>query len=113
MVFDKNCKHINQNLKFYMRVPQNQLLFLKTQIHEYLPDAKIYLFGSRVDDSKRGGDIDILILSENKLDLKQRIAIKLAFAEKFGEQKIDLVSFLLNENSAFKELVLLTAIKIG
>jgi hypothetical protein len=28
------------------------------------PDAKIWLFGFRADDSKKGGDIDIAILSE-------------------------------------------------
>jgi len=31
------------------------------------PDAKIWLFGSRTDDSKKGGDIDIAFFSE-KID---------------------------------------------
>jgi len=31
------------------------------------PDAKVWLFGSRADDSKKGGDIDIGILS-SKVD---------------------------------------------
>lgn len=32
------------------------------------PDARVILFGSRVDDSARGGDIDLLIVTERVLD---------------------------------------------
>jgi len=54
---------------------------------------KIYLFGSRVDDSKKGGDIDLFIDLENKeqeyYDEKQKFIAELQ--EHLGEQKIDLV----------------------
>jgi uncharacterized protein len=52
--------------------------------------SRIYLFGSRADDTKRGGDIDLLILSE-KLSDSDRVAIRLRIQEKLGEQKIDIV----------------------
>lgn len=53
-------------------------------------EAKIYLFGSRVDDTQRGGDIDILIWS-NKLTNEHKRKIRLNLYELLGEQKIDLV----------------------
>jgi predicted nucleotidyltransferase len=52
--------------------------------------AKIWLFGSRVFDYKKGGDIDIAVLS-SKIDLSKRIAIKQAIEDAIGEQKIDLL----------------------
>lgn len=53
-------------------------------------DSKIYIFGSRVNDSLKGGDIDILILSD-KLTFNDKLAIKKAIFEKLEEQKIDII----------------------
>jgi uncharacterized protein len=57
------------------------------------PEAKVYLFGSRVDDQKRGGDIDVLVETDlsgqaavrAKLDAMSDIQLIL------GDQKIDMV----------------------
>lgn len=43
-----------------MRVKTEHIKFLKRSIKKYLPDAAIYLIGSRADDGLKGGDIDIL-----------------------------------------------------
>ncbi len=54
----------------------------------------IWLFGSRVDDGKRGGDIDLLI-ETTQSDLAMIVQAELAFLAKvkakLGEQKIDLL----------------------
>jgi predicted nucleotidyltransferase len=51
--------------------------------------GKTFLFGSRVDDSARGGDIDVLILSqENSYSLSQQVAVTFF---KYCEEKIDVV----------------------
>ncbi|MGS0828033.1 nucleotidyltransferase domain-containing protein [Shewanella sp. 0m-8] len=54
--------------------------------------AKVWLFGSRCDDNKRGGDID-LYLEGQDIDspLHKRILLKIALQDLLGEQKIDLV----------------------
>jgi len=53
-------------------------------------DAKVYLFGSRADDKKQGGDIDILIISK-QCTRKDLSKIRWDFYDKFGEQKMDIL----------------------
>ena len=43
-----------------MRLPEPKAKFLKDGLLEIQPESEVYLFGSRVDESARGGDIDIL-----------------------------------------------------
>ena len=59
-----------------MRVNKKDLDFLKNTINTYIQDAKIYLFGSIIDDNKKGGDIDIFIITNKKIDLKTKSKIK-------------------------------------
>ncbi len=94
-----------------MRVSDKVLNFLKIEVNKYLKDAKLFVFGSRTDIKKKGGDIDILILSEKKLKLQEKINIRIAFYKKFGEQKIDIVNFTFNEDSVFKNYILEKAIE--
>ncbi len=61
--------------------------------------SKVYLFGSRVDDSKRGGDIDLFVECEkpyNKLTNILRFSSLLQ--RKIGEQKIDIIVHTFGEN---------------
>ena len=46
-----------------MRLTEAERNSIRTIIFHLDPEAQIYLFGSRTDDKKRGGDIDLLILS--------------------------------------------------
>ncbi|NPA11687.1 MAG: nucleotidyltransferase domain-containing protein [Epsilonproteobacteria bacterium] len=53
-------------------------------------DVKVMLFGSRVDDSKKGGDIDLYVITKNpSYEKKTKFWIKLQ--EALGEQKIDII----------------------
>lgn len=73
-----------------MRITKKEHNAIKNVIIFYDPAAKIYLFGSRADDQKKGGDIDLLILSE-VISEKDRRNIKLEILDRIGEQKLDLV----------------------
>lgn len=61
--------------------------FIKTTFKS-LCDGEVYLFGSRTDELKKGGDIDLLFVSENikKEDIRK---FRIEFFKKFGEQKLD------------------------
>ena len=54
------------------------------------PQAQVYLFGSRARDEERGGDIDLLIMSQ-RIGPNERRKMKLRLMDGLGERKIDLV----------------------
>jgi uncharacterized protein len=95
-----------------MRVKKAQIEFFKNAIESTLPYASVFIFGSRVFDDCKGGDIDILVLGERQLTAKEKREIRIAFYKKFGEQKIDIVSFRQDESSTFKEIAMLEAVQI-
>ena len=95
-----------------MRVKTEHIKFLKRSIKKYLPDAAIYLIGSRANDELKGGDIDILVIDEKVLSGQEKRNIKLAFYKELGEQKLDIVSTKRDDRSVFKEIALLDSVKL-
>ena len=75
------------------------------------PHADIYLFGSRADLTKRGGDIDLLIISQSikKSDLTD---IRWNFFEEFGEQKMDIVTDDGSVQTPFVKMVFPKAVQL-
>lgn len=71
-----------------MRLPKANEI--KSIILSIDPNARVYLFGSRVDDQKLGGDIDLLVISR-VIDLKSKLLILNRMYDLIGEQKIDIV----------------------
>jgi len=95
-----------------MRLTPQQAELLKHKIQAYLPESQVYLFGSRVDDAQKGGDIDILVLADRPLSFQEKFAVKLAFYQQFGEQKIDIVSLTHTGEAVFKQIALLDAVQL-
>ena len=56
-------------------------------------EVQVFLFGSRVDDDKKGGDIDLFIKNDDKelLSLETKIQFLVELKMQIGEQKIDVV----------------------
>jgi predicted nucleotidyltransferase len=73
-----------------MRLSQKQVRFIKEAVHKRDATARIYLFGSRVDPELRGGDIDILLLSD-RIDFRGELQIKREILDSIGWQKLDLL----------------------
>ena len=77
-----------------MRLSNEYIDEIKSQAARQFGDGvDVYLFGSRVDDDKKGGDIDLLLeLSRRPDDLAQKITrLNGALQLKLGLQKIDIV----------------------
>ncbi len=53
--------------------------------------VKVYLFGSRIDDNEKGGDIDLFIEYDGADKFEKKIALLLQLQDVIGEQKIDIV----------------------
>ncbi len=63
-----------------MRLNAGQVRLINEHIHRYFgPGSRVWLFGSRVDDGKRGGDVDLYVEAEDPdfdSELKCRIALE-------------------------------------
>ncbi len=55
------------------------------------PAVEVFLFGSRVDDEKKGGDIDLYIKAKTGNDIDHKIKFLVKLEQKIGEQKIDVI----------------------
>lgn len=73
-----------------MRLSSKQLSIIESAIRNRDPEASIYLFGSRVNDDAKGGDIDLLVIS-NLIEFRDEIAIRREILDVIGWQKLDLI----------------------
>jgi len=80
-----------------VRISEIQRQCIKEAVeHQFGADARVLLFGSRVDDTARGGDIDLLVETNRMVpDSIEAVAAKLrAISEiqrRIGDRKIDMV----------------------
>ncbi|WP_448218606.1 nucleotidyltransferase domain-containing protein [Endozoicomonas sp. 2B-B] len=59
---------------------------------EISQQARVWLFGSRVRDDARGGDIDLLIEVDGLSNpVEKKIHLRLALEDRWGEQKVDIL----------------------
>jgi len=75
-----------------MRLSKEYIGVIKNYFKEFFKEGEIYLFGSRIDDSKRGGDIDLyLVVKEHQNLFEKKIKFLSRIKRELGEQKIDIV----------------------
>ena len=93
-----------------MRLKQYEIEAIKEAINQFDDEAQVYLYGSRVDDKKKGGDIDLLIISK-KIKNSEIRKIRLRIFDIIGEQKIDITASP-EINSAFLEHAFKSGIRL-
>jgi len=77
-----------------MRLTEKQINTIKQLVSTHFnANTKVVLFGSRVDDTARGGDIDLYIEtnSSSKQVLEAKLALYAGLQKALGEQRIDIV----------------------
>jgi predicted nucleotidyltransferase len=77
-----------------MRLTPEQIEAIKQTANAVLgADARVTLFGSRVIDFKKGGDIDLLFETSQRLDNRATTmgALYVALIRKLGDRKIDII----------------------
>ncbi|HHB94826.1 MAG TPA: nucleotidyltransferase domain-containing protein [Campylobacterales bacterium] len=75
-----------------MRLSISQIESIQKVFQDIFKQGEIYLFGSRVDDTKKGGDIDLYIVLKDLDNLAHKKLDFLVYLKRLiGEQKIDVV----------------------
>ena len=87
-----------------MRLTEFEIKSIVQVFNAHFKTGDIYLFGSRVDDTLKGGDIDLYIDTQDRDDLLDK---KLHFLSgikvKIGDQKVDVIISSDKERSVEKE----------
>ena len=92
-----------------MRLTQEEQSVICKAIQDLDPSARIYLFGSRVDDQLKGGDIDLLVISET-LGFYDLLKLRRTILDQIGWQQLDL---LIKNRTELKEPFVQEAIESG
>ena len=78
-----------------MRLSKQQVIDIKNAVVEIFgSEVAVSLFGSRIDDSARGGDIDLLLeikLISPELIIDKKLALLKRLYQRLGERKIDII----------------------
>ena len=72
-----------------MRLSDQEANAIREEVRALDPNAEIYLYGSRANDSARGGDIDLLVLSI-RLGFRETLRLRTRILERIGWQQLDL-----------------------
>jgi len=90
-----------------MRLSERMQRMIVNGIRSSFGDVDIYLFGSRLDESKKGGDIDIALAMELERDefIKKKIQFRAFLLQKGYDLKIDLLQWNKNiDKLLFREI---------
>lgn len=96
-----------------MRLEAEQIERITHAVQSLAGDStSVYLFGSRLDDARRGGDVDLLLECDAPLGLLIRARIKMELEAQLG-MSVDIVEWVRGAPaSAFKRVVRAEAVRL-
>ena len=76
-----------------MRLTVEEIKHIKQQVRHVFGDgSRVFLFGSRTDETKKGGDIDLFIEPQHVSNVsEQKITLLTKLQTVLGDQTIDIV----------------------
>ena len=77
-----------------MRLSEFEIETIKELAEKHFGEGTtVYLFGSRTDENKKGGDIDLFITNtdEKRLNIEAKVQFLAELKTKIGDRKIDVV----------------------
>lgn len=86
-------------------VAEQYLILIKTILQKTVPDYETWAFGSRVTGkAKPYSDLDLVLIGKQKLDRRQKMELKEAFAESDLPFRVDILDWnTLSDN--FKPII--------
>lgn len=92
-----------------MRISSTQAQFIAQSVHRHLGEsARMWLFGSRVDDQKRGGDVDLYVESDSHT-LMSELRCKIQLEESL-DMPVDLIVHSHNEDTPIAKIAKKTGV---
>ncbi|MBT2785489.1 MULTISPECIES: nucleotidyltransferase domain-containing protein [unclassified Halomonas] len=90
-----------------MRLTQTQRAIILASVREFIkPSVQVHMFGSRLDDTKRGGDVDLLMITRTAIPLLACAELKMALEERL-QLPVDIVSYVsTDEPTPFQAIAL-------
>ena len=73
-----------------MRLGATEARAIGEEVRRLDPAAEIYLYGSRANDSAKGGDIDLLVVSDT-LGFRDVLRLRTRILDRIGWQQLDLM----------------------
>jgi len=76
-----------------MRLSQEQVAAIVQTFRQVFVHGSLMLFGSRVDDAKKGGDIDIYVEPAQSYEdvFARKVTFLVELKKRIGDQKVDVV----------------------
>ena len=81
-----------------MRLSNEDIKIIKKVAREVYPGSPIWLFGSRVDDNKKGGDVDLFVETNQPNSIEEEIKFLTKLQRARIERKVDLIVKSPNSN---------------
>jgi predicted nucleotidyltransferase len=74
-----------------VRLSQHDTAIILSTIKNRIPDAEVFLFGSRADDNRKGGDIDIFLNTSNTVTVSEKMKLLVQLERKGIQRRVDLI----------------------